>query len=195
MIVTVSSLNVYRNLRPQVTPGTQDSSNLYPHHPHSPVLVCIVEARCGHLLKKGNRVKGKGTSFLGKWPKICCSLFLTISCSGSPQGNLVNHVPRKERDLTNQPSIPPLPTTVFFREPLFQLSALHIPSFLNNLQLGHILINDLLWPSYLQIFFLWFQVIRWLGIAVELLIHRFQKICLQCIGKNRCQIRSQSTSV
>lgn len=84
---------------------------------------------------------------------------------------------------------------LFQKAPLPAVHIVHYLLFTDKLQLDHILINDLLWPSYLQIFFLWFQIIRWLGIAVELLIHRFQKICLQCIGNNRCRIRSQSTSV
>ena len=84
---------------------------------------------------------------------------------------------------------------LFQKAPLPAVHIVYYLLFTDKLQLDHILINDLLWPSYLQIFFLWFQIIRWLGIAVELLIHRFQKICLQCIGNNRCRIRSQSTSV
>lgn len=90
---------------------------------------------------------------------------------------------RRETWPDNQPSTPPLPTSLFQKASLPAVHIVYYLLFTDKLQLDHILINDLLWPSYLQIFFLWFQIIRWLGIRVELSIHRSQKICLQCTGR------------
>ena len=75
---------------------------------------------------------------------------------------------RRETWPDNQPSTPPLPTSLFQKASLPAVHTVYYLLFTDKLQLDHILINDLLWPSYLQIFFLWFQIIRWLGIRVEL---------------------------
>ena len=107
-------------------------------------------------------------------------------------------MPRKERDLTGQSAIN---TTSSYHCPFQKASlpAVHIVYYLlftDKLQLDHILINDLLWPSYLQIFFLWFQirykVIRYKGRALNSQIPK--DLSAMYRKKNRCQIRSQSIS-